>query len=133
VRSVETSAIQIIRLMEREAVSGDYAELRIYANQDAVLHLLNERRDLVRQIETEYSISITVLIDNTIMPGRFRLIKVLEDGKEIHHREESEAAASDRQRHALGQYRGGCGGFGRATGQQGRLRTDHARSSELFG
>jgi|GEM_PF-593256 len=88
IRSVETVAIQIIRLLEREASGGEYRTLKVYTYPEVALHLLNERRNLVQRLEQEYNVNILILIDSNILVSKYRLIKIGEDGKEQVHRDE---------------------------------------------
>jgi ribonuclease E len=110
VRSVETVAIQIIRLLEREAVSGDYTELKIFAGSEVVLHMFNHKRDMIRVIEDHYQVRIVLQIDTHLLSGRFRLVKVTAEGKEIAHDDEKDRGARRKGR------RGRRGGRNRREG-----------------
>ncbi len=110
VRSVETMAIQIIRLLEREAVAGEYSELKVLTSPDAVLHLFNYKRDMIRSIEEQYEIQIVLQIDPSLLAGRFRLVKITPDGKEIAHEEEKDRGGKRKGR------RGKRGGRSRQEG-----------------
>ena len=119
IRSVETVAIQIIRTIEREAATGEFTQLRIFTYPEAALHLLNEKRHMIRTIEEQYNITLLVDIDMTIGAGNFRIMKTTADGKEILHREEG---LSDKRRGR----RGRRGGRGRPRdGEQQSHRTHH--------
>jgi len=85
VHSVETVGIQIVRTLEKEAASGQFVTLRVTANQEAALHLLNEKRDMLRAIEDRYNVRVVILTDDTMLSGVFRLIKVNAEGKEVAH------------------------------------------------
>jgi ribonuclease E len=85
VHSVETVGIQIVRTLEKEAASGQFVTLRVTANQEAALHLLNEKRDMLRAIEGRYNVRVVILTDDTMLSGVFRLIKVNAEGKEVAH------------------------------------------------
>lgn len=85
IHAPETVAFQIIRTLEKEAASGEYKTLRVSAPQEVALKLLNEKRDLLYKIETNYHVTITVLVDISIVTASFRLIKLTLDGKEVAH------------------------------------------------
>jgi ribonuclease E len=85
VHSVETIGIQIVRILEKEAASGQYVTLRVTANQEAALHLLNEKRDMLRAIEDRYNVRVVILTDDAMLSGVYRLIKVTNEGKEVAH------------------------------------------------
>ncbi len=98
--SVETVGIQIIRTLEKEAASGDFATLRITTHPEAALHLLNEKRAMLQSLEQRYNVSVVILMDTAMITGNFRLIKVTRDGKEILHDDgrARDASSSSRQR-----------------------------------
>ncbi|MBN8542873.1 MAG: Rne/Rng family ribonuclease [Alphaproteobacteria bacterium] len=85
VHSVETVGIQIVRTLEKEAASGQFVTLRVTAYQEAALHLLNEKRDMLRAIEDRYNVRVVILTDDTMLSGVYRLIKVNAEGKEVAH------------------------------------------------
>ena len=85
IHSVETTAIQIIRTLEKEAASGEYATLRVTTHPEAALHLLNENRALLQSLEQRYHVNVVVLMDTAIITGNYRLIKVTTDGRESLH------------------------------------------------
>lgn len=103
IRSVETQAIQIIRLLESEAASAEYTHLRISTNADVVTHLFNVKRHLVQHIEEHYNVVVVIDIDTSLTAGRFRLVKVTSDGKEIVHQD----ADKDSRRRSKRNRRGG--------------------------
>ncbi|MCI5049056.1 MAG: Rne/Rng family ribonuclease [Rickettsiales bacterium] len=88
VKSVETVTIQVIRLLERVASTGEFSTLKISVQAEVVAHLLNERRDMIQKLEDDYDVNIIVLIDDSLLTGRYRLMKTGEDGKEVLHRED---------------------------------------------
>lgn len=129
VRSVETVAIQIIRLLEREAVTGEYTQLKVLASGDVVLHLFNHKRDMIRQIEEQYNLRVTLEIDTSLLTGKFRLMKTNQEGKETLHQDDN-----DRQNRRKGR-RGRRGGRGRREDgtpqrQDARGQSDDADSDE---
>ncbi len=85
VHSVETIGIQIIRTLEKEGATGDYAVLRISTTPEAALHLLNDKRSMLQSIEQRYGISVMILMDTSLITGGYSLVKVTKEGKEIHH------------------------------------------------
>lgn len=87
VKSVETVAIQVIRLLEREAVCGDYTALNISTTAEIAIHLLNDKRPQIQEIEEENDLDIGIQIDTALTAGQFRLMKTGSDGKEMLHQE----------------------------------------------
>lgn len=111
IQSVETVAIQIIRTLEREAASGEYASLRVSTYAEAALYLLNEKRALLRSIEERYRVSVLVNLDSTAFTGSFRLIKISADGKELLHEENRDKGKRGAAQRKRGR-RGGRNRFG---------------------
>jgi ribonuclease E len=85
IHSVETVGIQIIRTLEKEAASGEYVSLRVTTHPEAALYLLNEKRAALQALEQRYHVSVSILMDASIITGNHRLIKVTSEGKEITH------------------------------------------------
>jgi ribonuclease E len=116
IHSVETVGIQIIRALEKEASSGDYAVLRVTTHPDAALYLLNEKRAAIQSLESRYNVSVAVLMDAAMITGNHKLIKVTSDGKEIQHVVASDDGKRSRGRGRRGGSTGGRGRSGRETG-----------------
>lgn len=111
IHSVETVGIQIIRTLEKEAATGEYASLHVTTHPEAALYLLNEKRAALQTLEQRYNVSVSILMDASIITGNHRLIKITSEGKEIVH---VVATADDKNRG-----RGGRGGAGARRGRRG--------------
>jgi ribonuclease E len=85
IHSVETIGIQIIRTLEKEAASTEYATLRVTTHPEAALFLLNEKRAQLQALEQRYNVTVVIQMDAAMVTGNFRLIKVTAEGKEILH------------------------------------------------
>lgn len=107
IHSVDTVAIQIIRTLEKEAASGEYATLRVTTHPEAALHLLNEKRALLQSLEQRYKVNVVVLMDNAIITGNYRLIKVNLEGREVAHEDGKQGGNRERRRGRRGGGRGG--------------------------
>ena len=46
-RSVETAALQMLRVIEEEAMKGAMDELHISMNRDVALYILNHKREAI--------------------------------------------------------------------------------------
>jgi ribonuclease E len=114
IHSVETVGIQIIRTLEKEAATGEYAGLRVTTHPEAALYLLNDKRAALQALELRYNVSVSVLMDASIITGNHRLVKITTDGREIAHDNSKPS-----QQHA----RGGRGGArrGRRGGGTGNV------------
>src|SRR6056300_1638560 len=73
VRSVETAALQILRVIEEEAAKGRMEELRITANSDVVLFILNHKRSAIAEIEARFGIMVILLSDDSLIAPEYRV------------------------------------------------------------
>jgi ribonuclease E len=76
IRSNESMSIQMIRAIEKEASTGSWSSLRLVAPQVVALHLLNNKRDILRAIENRYSITVQVVIGVELSASEFNLEKM---------------------------------------------------------
>jgi ribonuclease E len=76
IRSRESLGIEIIRELEKEASTGQYAELTVTVTMDQALHLLNFSRDYLSKIEQNHHIKLSVRTDNNMATGTYALEKV---------------------------------------------------------
>ncbi|MDC3172412.1 Rne/Rng family ribonuclease [Alphaproteobacteria bacterium] len=68
IQSIEVSAIQILRSIEEECSSEENMAISVSAHSDIIIHILNNKRSHLNQIEIRYGISINFINDNTIIP-----------------------------------------------------------------
>ncbi len=68
IQSVEVSAIQILRSIEEECSSEENMAISVSAHSDIIIHILNNKRSHLNEIEIRYDISIDFIYDNTIIP-----------------------------------------------------------------
>ena len=61
VRSVETAALQMLRVIEDEASKGRMDELRVTINSDVALYILNHKRDAISALEEQFGMRIVIL------------------------------------------------------------------------
>ena len=68
IQSIEVSAIQILRSIEEECSSEENMAINVSAHSDIIIHILNNKRSHLNEIEIRYGISINFINDNTIIP-----------------------------------------------------------------
>lgn len=73
VRSIESSALQILRAMEGEAVRGNVQQLLVQVPADVDLYLLNQKRTQLVHIENRFKLKIMIERDPQIMPPLFNI------------------------------------------------------------
>ena len=123
IHSVETVGIQIIRALEKEAATGEYVALRVTTHPEAALYLLNEKRAALQALEARYNVSVSVLMDASIITGQHRLVKVTAEGKEITH---DNSKPREERGGRGGQRRGRRGGQSERGGRSGSVNFDNA-------
>jgi ribonuclease E len=76
VRSVESSALQVLRAVEEEGARRRTAELCVHVASSIALYLLNRKRDKLAGIEARFGMSVLFEPDDTLLPPAFRLEKL---------------------------------------------------------
>jgi ribonuclease E len=67
-RSVGSSALQVLRLIEEEALKGRASALELRVALPIALYLLNEKRNVLRSIEDRYHVEVMVSPDDSLVP-----------------------------------------------------------------
>ncbi len=73
IRSVESTALYVLRSIEEEGSRRRSAEISLYVPTNVALYILNQKRESLGQIEARYSIKVLVARDDTLIPPNFRL------------------------------------------------------------
>jgi ribonuclease E len=73
IRSPESRALKLLRVIDEEAVRRGGAEIEARASAEVALYVLNEKRDALAMIEQARSVRIRVLASNEPIPGDFEL------------------------------------------------------------
>jgi ribonuclease E len=73
IRSTESTALHVLRAIEEEGIRRRSAEICIYVPTAVALYVLNQKREMLGQIETRYGFRVTVAHDDTLIPPAFRL------------------------------------------------------------
>ena len=84
VRSVNSSALHILRVLEEEITSTLVQELSIVVHTDVALYILNEKRATLSEVEKKANCKISIKADASLLENDYRLLKdnVLLDNKE---------------------------------------------------
>ena len=61
IRSVESSALSILRLMEEEALKDNTKEVRANVPIEVAAYLLNDKRDTLKRIETRLKVTLQII------------------------------------------------------------------------
>ena len=73
IQSIDLSAIQILRSIEEDGNSEEIIGIKVSAHSDLILHLLNEKRSQINEIENRYNIYVNFINDNSIIPPHKKL------------------------------------------------------------
>ena len=73
IRSVESTALYVLRSIEEEGIRRRSAEICIYVPTTVALYILNQKRESLAQIEARYGVRVTMARDDSLIPPSFRL------------------------------------------------------------
>ncbi|HEX6442222.1 MAG TPA: ribonuclease E/G, partial [Stellaceae bacterium] len=73
IRSVESTALYVLRSIEEEGIRRRSAEICIYVPTNVALYILNQKRDSLAQIEARYGLKVMLARDDSLIPPNFRL------------------------------------------------------------
>ncbi len=73
VRSVGSTALQIVRSLEEMASSGKRHNLNVTSRSDIALYMLNRKRTHINEIEARYGIEISIAIDETLHGSKYTI------------------------------------------------------------
>ncbi len=72
IRSVESTALYVLRSIEEEGIRRRSAEICVYVPTTVALYMLNQKRDSLAQIEARYGLKVMVARDDSLIPPNFR-------------------------------------------------------------
>jgi len=73
VRSPESTGLHVLRALEEEGVKRGGGELRLTLPPTIALHVLNEKRARLAEIEARYRYHVRVEMDDSLIPPAYRL------------------------------------------------------------
>ena len=73
IRSINSAALQILRVVEEEAGTNPGQDITIYVHPDVALYILNQKRASLASLEEQFGIAILLEADATLIPPDFRL------------------------------------------------------------
>ena len=83
VRSIESSALQVLRALEREGIEGKFSEIHVSLPTTVAFYLLNQKRHHLWSLEQKYKLKITVIRDDALMQPNFSLERLEGPEKEL--------------------------------------------------
>ena len=94
IRSINSSALKILRVVEEEAGANPGQDMTIYVHPDVALYILNQKRASLASLEAQFKVAVLIEADATLIPPDFRLGS---DNRELASRENT--GGRNRQRH----------------------------------
>lgn len=77
VRTLESGANFILRCIEEEGIKNRSSRLNIFVPSDFAIHLLNQKRKNLSELEERYNMEIVICADNTILDvGDYRIERI---------------------------------------------------------
>lgn len=73
VRSTESAAVHVLRLLEEEAARRRAAELAVHAAAPVVLYIFNTKRSFLNEIEARFGVRVTFEIDPALIGEQVRI------------------------------------------------------------
>lgn len=79
IRSIESSALSILRLMEEEALKDNTKRVRANVPVEVASYLLNDKRDTLRKIENRLKVSLLIMPQRDLETPHYEVARVRSD------------------------------------------------------
>ncbi len=76
VRSLESAALAVLRAIEEEGIRRRSSEITVTAASSVVLYILNQKRDMLADIERRYGMRVYLSADDSLTPPTHRLERI---------------------------------------------------------
>ena len=76
VRSVESTALRVLRGIEEEGQRGRSAAISVKVTADVAIYTLNKKRQEIERLEKEYGMSILLEPDGAILTGMYEIVRI---------------------------------------------------------
>ncbi len=77
VRSVESSALHVLRAIEEEGIRARATGLRVFMPTAVAFYLLNNKRHELGNAESRYGFSVSIEVDDTLIAPKFRMERLV--------------------------------------------------------
>lgn len=82
VRSGDVNSVMILKTIEGEISNGNFKEITIFAAPETTMHILNNKREDIKNLETKYDIKITFDQDAHLSSDGFAIEALEVDGRD---------------------------------------------------
>ncbi len=103
IRSKESLSIEIVRILEEDASSGNYRELRVSVSPELAVFMLNQSRKHLTQIEETYGVTIIIKSEHELTISEYSIEKIQHSG----NREKMDSRTNNGKRESRRGSRGG--------------------------
>jgi ribonuclease E len=76
IRTVESLALSLIRIMEEEALKENSARVDVHVPVDVATYMLNEKRKAINEIEQQTGIRMVIIANSTLETPQYRVERV---------------------------------------------------------
>ena len=76
VRSIESTALQVLRAIEEEGIRDRASEITVSVPAEVAIYLLNHKRERISDIERRYVMRVIVAADNSLVPPDYKIERV---------------------------------------------------------
>ena len=97
VRSIESTALHVLRALEEEGIRKRSAEITIHVPTAVALYILNQKRKTLAEIEERYELVVSVETDDSLIPPEYRLERMRSADQGEPAQAESETTVEDNE------------------------------------
>ncbi len=105
IRDTESSALQILRIIQEEAMKEGTAAVRVQVPVEAASYLLNEKRNEIAKIELRQRISVLLIPNKTLETPNYKLERLKHDDPRLDNIEASYKLAEEFEDPSSGAHR----------------------------
>jgi ribonuclease E len=95
IRDTESSALQVLRIIQEEAMKENSASIHVQAPVDVAAFLLNEKRGEILKIETRHRVSVIMIPNKHLETPHYKLERIKHDDPRLEDAQVSYAMAED--------------------------------------
>lgn len=85
IRSIESLSLSIIHLIQEQAAKTKYLHFQIQLPVDVATYLMNEKRDLLKQIEQDAQVKITIIANQFLESPQYQFKQIKIDPASLEH------------------------------------------------
>ncbi len=95
IRDTESSALQVLRIIQEEAMKENSAAIHVQAPVDVAAFLLNEKRGEILKVETRHRVAIVLIPNKHLETPHYKLERIKHDDSRLEEPQASYAMAEE--------------------------------------